>query len=57
MSHDLDLFIEDQINGGYGPILDQLTGDECDLFDDLAFDPNDEPTVEALELIEAEFGA
>lgn len=56
MDHDLDLYMEDHINGDYGHILDQLAADECDLFDDLHFDLNNEPTDEALELIEAEFG-
>ncbi len=55
MDHDLDLCVEDHINGGYGHILDQLAADECDLFDDVPFDLNVEPTDEALELIEAEF--
>mgnify|MGYP000356723825 CR=1 FL=1 len=29
--------------------------DDCELFDDLTFDPNEEPTDAALDLIEATF--
>ena len=47
-------FIEDDIDGDCD-ILDQVA-DDFDLFDDLPFDPNNEPTDEALQLIEAEFG-
>lgn len=49
-----NLFIEDHIDGDCD-VLDQLA-DDFDLFDDLPFDPNNEPTDEALQLIEAEFG-
>jgi len=48
MDHDLDLFMEDHINGGYGHVLDQLATDECDDFDDLPFDDLDEPSDEIL---------
>jgi len=48
MDHDLNLFMEDHINGGYGLVLDQLAADECDYFDDLPFDDLDEPTDEIL---------
>ena len=35
MDHDLDQFLEDHLNGGYGGILDQLAADEClDAFDE-----------------------
>ena len=43
-----DLFTEEHCDQ-----LDQVT-DEFDLFDDLPFDPDEEPSDEALELIEAE---
>ncbi len=48
MDHDLNLFMEDHINGGYGLVLDQLAADECDYFDDLPLDDLDEPTDEIL---------
>lgn len=47
-----NLFIENQIDGDCD-VLDQLA-DDFDLFDDLPFDQDDEPSDEALALIEAE---
>lgn len=47
---DDNFFIEERCD-----VLDQFA-DEFDLFDDLPFDPADEPSDKALQLIETELG-